>query len=403
MLPTTVEGHAARLAWIDPHLEEVSSGLARGLGGIVATTLAAWLLICLPGAGTALAESPGAMSAAGTVICKTLGPSAHRNACRRVQADLKRSTPMVYQLSQVIEGTTDAARGPKVTKSEKANYAAATLSQLRRYAYEFRQHNFSRGVAPTASPAYGSNPTRFYDDNAWAGVALVTLYHQTGKKRYLNAAEQEWRFERGGQRKAADGSDAGIWWNTKKPYISSGSTGGAVRLALELYQIDRDAGKLAFAEKNYGWARRHLRNAKSNLYGNTPNQHTATPAHQGWFIDDGRLLHAILDRIRPSTAAAYLAQATATATAAAARFDQSSYCTFNPSEFAGMFASFVRLASGNTPYANALHNSLHEYVTWAANHTNNGDFIAPPGCAGDEVLQQAGVSWTFTMHGLGLA
>jgi hypothetical protein len=225
---------------------------------------------------------------------------------------------------------------------------------------------------------------------------LVALYQETGAKWYLYAANREWQFEQTGQSTAADGSDAGIWWSTAYPFVAAESTGGAIRFALELYQIEpTDSALLTFAENNYLWASQHLENT-NNLYMDTDltTDTTTTPDDQAWFIDDGRLLYQLTGN------SSYLSQATNTANAAVARFDATTYSHFSASQFAGMYASLLRLDSGNSAYVDAL----SAYVNnWIAPNTTAGDFHYP-GAGSDcttETLQQAGASRAFTLLALG--
>jgi hypothetical protein len=332
------------------------------------------------------------MSTAGKLICTGLPAAADPAVCTGLQTDIKScgatSVPILFQLSQAVYATAAAAKF--ASNTEQNNYAAPTLSQLETYEYSGK---ISKGLLPSPGD---TNHTRYYDDAAWTGVALVTLYHQTGEKWYLDAANQEWQFEKTGQRIAADGSDTGIWWNTGHPFVSAESTGGAIRLALELYQIEpADRSKLTFAEQNYAWASQYLENA-SALYMDTDltTDTTTTPDNQAWFIDDGRLLyHVTGDSL-------YLTQATNTATAAVARFDSTTYNHFSTSQFAGMYASLLRLDSNNAAYVGAL----RAYVSnWIAPNTTDGDFHYP-GAGSDcstATLEQAGAARALALLALG--
>ena len=298
------------------------------------------------------------------------------------------TVPVLFQLSQAVYATTEA--GKVATYAQQDNYAAAALSQLETYDYN---GSVSNGLLPSpGDPAQ----TRYYDDAAWTGVALVALYRATGAKWYLYAANREWQFERTGQSTATDGSDAGIWWSTSHPFVAAESTGGAIRFALELYQIEpNDSGLLAFAENNYAWASQHLENA-DNLYmdSDVSTGTTTTPDDQAWFIDDGRLLGQITGN------SSYLSQATNTANAAVARFDATTYSHFSTSQFAGLFATLFRLDRSNSTYVSAL----SAYVNnWIAPNTAAGDFHYP-GAGSDcttETLQQAGASRALALLALG--
>jgi hypothetical protein len=332
------------------------------------------------------------MSSAGKMICDDLPPAAHPETCTVLQDDIKScrasAVPILFQLSQAVYATAEAAKFAK--HRQQKDYAAPTLSQLETYEYD---GSVSDGLLPSPGDDYH---TRFYDDAAWTGVALLTLYQQTGQKWYLDAANQEWQFERTGQRRGADGSDAGIWWNTRHPFVSAEATGGAIRLALELYEIQpSDWGKLAFAEENYAWASQHLENA-NDLYVDTDpaTDTTTTPDNQAWFIDDGRLLYQVTGQ------GSYLTEATSTANAAVAQFGSATYNYFSASQFAALYASLLRLDGSNGTYVDAL----DAYVSnWIAPNTMDGHFRYPgarSGCS-TETLQQAGASRAFTLRALG--
>lgn len=350
---------------------------------LAAALVGAITVALLGGASAALADTPllDAMASAGKAICNNLGPSEHPRACTEVQNDITScssgNVPGVYQLTQAIEATVEAAK--VAANTQQNNYANASWSQLKTYRVAYDN---TTGLAP-----YPGGSTLYYDDNAWAGVALITLYHQTGLQTYLDAAEQRYLFERTGQ-----SDTGGLWWNTNHPYVSAGSTGGAIRLALMLYQIEGGSGKLTFAEQNYQWARQHLMTDPGypNLYVDSPGAHSVAPAHEAWFIDDARLLYYITGN------STYRTQATNTANEAAARFGSSSFDNYSAAEFAGMFSSFVRLSSSTyTSY-------IDTYVSWLNTHTTDGDFDHPnagTGCS-EETKQQAGASWVFTLHGL---
>lgn len=331
------------------------------------------------------------MSSAGKVICDDLPEAANPEACTALQDDVKScpapTVPILFQLSQTIYATTEAATFADYR--ERNNYAAVTLSQLETYEY-----NGTASDGLLTSPG-DPDHTRYYDDAAWTGVALLTLYYETGQKSFLTAANQDWQFERTGQA-LADGSAAGEWWNTGDPFVAAESTGGAIRFALELYELEpSDTSRLAFAEENYAWASEHLENAH-DLYMDTdlPRDTTPTPDDQAWFIDDGRLLYQITGN------SSYLTQATNTANAAVARFGPSAYGNFSTSQYAGMYASLLRLDASNSAYVSAL----AAYVdNWIEPNTTDGDFRYP-GAGSDcstQALEQAGASRAFMLQAVG--
>ncbi|MFN8612361.1 MAG: glycoside hydrolase family 76 protein [Vulcanimicrobiota bacterium] len=84
----------------------------------------------------------------------------------------------------------------------------------------------------------GYNPTtrggeRYYDDNAWIGLALMQAYHQNPQPQYLAKAESVAQFIRTGIT-----GDGGLLWKEKaaRPTYNTCAFGPSIELFMHLYQ-----------------------------------------------------------------------------------------------------------------------------------------------------------------------
>ncbi|MCW2922711.1 MAG: glycoside hydrolase family 76 [Thermoleophilia bacterium] len=111
----------------------------------------------------------------------------------------------------------------------------------------------------------GSND-RYYDDNAWIGLAAVQAFRGTGQERYLEHAEQTFRMVRTGQH-----DDGGLYWfEGDRTGRHTCSVAPAAELALDLYESTGKASYLQFAKQQAAWLDNHLR-LPTGLYADNLN------------------------------------------------------------------------------------------------------------------------------------
>jgi hypothetical protein len=291
-------------------------------------------------------------------------------------------TPYIFQLSRVIQATSLAARYSG--NALQSSFANAAYAGVRNYAYNGHIYN---GLTP------GGGSIRFFDDNAWTGQMFVQLYHQTGEAKFLDAAKQELTFERTGQVKGG-----GLIWNTGTTKISAGSTGGAIKLALQLYEIDKGSSRLSFARYNYHWMRQTLLQS-NNLYLDSITasgqlEGTTSPAHQSFMIDSGRLMTMATGN------QTYANQALQTAEASIKRFDSRTWNNFSPAQFAEWYSSLQRLDSvvTNAAYSLDWTASFHTYLDHIRNVINTTTGKMPWPNSEEASLIQSGASWILTIR-----
>ena len=83
-------------------------------------------------------------------------------------------------------------------------------------------------------PGQSKNPDRYYDDNAWVGLAAMEAYSATKEVKYLDVAKRVYRFVKSGEDKKLGG---GIYWHkNKKESKNACVSGPAACLAFHLYR-----------------------------------------------------------------------------------------------------------------------------------------------------------------------
>ncbi|MGI9149156.1 MAG: glycoside hydrolase family 76 protein [Chloroflexota bacterium] len=130
------------------------------------------------------------------------------------------------------------------------------------------------GYSASMQPPFGSGDRKFFDDNAWTGLALVQAYRISGDPAALARARQVFNF-------AVSGWDAdpthpapgGVWWSQQMPnprfvHRNTVSTASSAELGLQLYEAgDRsEPYYLEWATRMYTWVNTYLRGT-NGLYG----------------------------------------------------------------------------------------------------------------------------------------
>ncbi len=115
-----------------------------------------------------------------------------------------------------------------------------------------------RGLeAYRSGEAYAPTPgarRRYFDDNAWVGLALLQLHLFTGEDEHLEAARRIFRFLQGGR-----GRTGGVRWVEGNSSVNTCASAPAAELAVRLFMLDGDPGALTFAEDAMRWIDRKMR------------------------------------------------------------------------------------------------------------------------------------------------
>ena len=186
----------------------------------------------------------------------------------------------------------------------KSHIDQVVLPGLENY-YDTRQPAGYASYINSAAPS-----DRFYDDNVWLGIDFTDLYLQTNEQKYLDKAQEIWRFVESGM---DDKLGGGIYWcEQKKESKNTCSNAPAVVYLLKLYEATKSQAYLDQAIQLYSWTKDNLQDPKDKVYWDNINlvgkvQEAKYPYNTGQMIQAGALLYKITGKKE------YLADAQASA------------------------------------------------------------------------------------------
>lgn len=152
-----------------------------------------------------------------------------------------------------------------------------------------RYLTFSRGLLGYDSYIDQKSPDRYYDDNAWIGLASLRLFEQTGQAIWIERALTAYGFVETGWDRASDGI---FWRESPRRSLHVCSAGPGALLAGQLYSHTRDEAQLDRARRWFAWTLK-LRNA-NGLFQDNLNPETGAIEPPTFTYNQGTPLHAAL-------------------------------------------------------------------------------------------------------------
>jgi predicted alpha-1,6-mannanase (GH76 family) len=151
---------------------------------------------------------------------------------------------------------------------------------------------------------------RYYDDNAWIGLAAMQAYGATDDPRYLAHAERTFKMVKSGEHK-----DGGLYWlEQDRSTRNTCAIAPAAELATHLYQATGKKEYLDFAVDQAEWLNKNLR-LDSGLYGDNLGDDGKRNDHV-YSYNQGTPIGLDVQLYKATGDAKYLARAKETATAA---------------------------------------------------------------------------------------
>ena len=217
------------------------------------------------------------------------------------------------------------------------------------------------GYGPNTDGKAGTG-ARFYDDNAWIGLALMQAYNQVddpGKKAaYLADAKGIFDFLKTGQQ-----SDGGLIWEekSKQPTYNTCTEGPATELALRLHLAtaanihDTSDEYFSFASQVYDHMQQHLliqSGPKAGLYADNVNVGQGNRVDDIWSYNEGTPVGAGALFYRITGQEKYLDQARATANASLQYFAKDDALQKQPPVFNAIYLrNLLQLEGAPSPIA----------------------------------------------------
>ena len=145
--------------------------------------------------------------------------------------------------------------------------------------YSARGRSPNAGVSPTQAslagfdsyvdPPLGGSGDKYYDDNAWVGLASVQQYVQTGDATALTRAEGIFSLlVSGWDTNTSHPDPGGVFWTqgSLSQDRNTVSTMPAAEIGLRLYQITRNPFYFSWAQRMYNWVYTYVRDPSDGLY-----------------------------------------------------------------------------------------------------------------------------------------
>ncbi len=241
---------------------------------------------------------------------------------------------------------------------------------------------------------------RYYDDNAWIGLAAMQAYTATGDDRYLRHAARTFRMVRTGQHE-----DGGMYWlEQDRSGRHTCSVAPAAQLAMQLYAATGQDGYLRFAKDQARWLNDNLR-LENGLYSDNVKDDGRHELTQ-FTYNQGTPLGLDVQLFRSTGDRRYLDRAKQTADAALEHFGTEdrlwkSAPVFNAIFFRNLLS--LHATSPDPKYLAALDGYL-ERVWRDARNPETGLFdrggIGHYGRAAGSVIDQGALSQLFAIRAL---
>lgn len=276
---------------------------------------------------------------------------------------------------------------------------------------------------------YGSGGDKYYDDQAWIGLALAQDYQLTGNQTSLANAENVFNFVYpGGWAGGASFDAGGIYWvqqgvgaGLTNNSRTTNSTVPNAELALLLENMDPANASTydAAASNMYEWANHYLYNVSVNPtdpQGPNPNFDPSQPAlmfdnvHGNDTVDEtlytynqGAMIAASVREYRKTGQVAYLSNAQALANAALNTFNETDYLNAQPPAFNAIFFRGLLVlysATGDTALQSRIMQTIETYANdaWYYYRTGQGLFRFPSSSgSGYQLLDEGAMLQIYAM------
>ncbi len=276
---------------------------------------------------------------------------------------------------------------------------------------------------------YGTGGDKYYDDQAWIGLALAQNYQLTGSQSSLGQAVNVLNFVYPGGWAGGAGFDpGGIYWVQQGVGVgqtnhsrTTNSTTPNAELALLLENLDpaNAAQYDAAASAMYGWANHYLYNVSANPTdpqgpnpGFDPNAAPLMFDNVGgnnaidetlWTYNQGAMIATNVREYRKTGQPAYLSNAEALANAALNTFTETAYIADQPPAFNAIFFRGLLVlysATTDTGLQSRIMQTIQTYAedSWNYFRNSQGLFRFPSSSgSGYQLLDQGAMLQIYSM------
>ena len=233
----------------------------------------------------------------------------------------------------------------------------------------------SAGFESVVTPPLGGGGDRFYDDNAWLGLALVRHHELTRDPVLLRLAERVFSFVVSGWSTEASWQiPGGIRWKEPASNRSRNTcvNGPAAELAARLHEKTGEATYLDWALRTYEWTRRALQGPDCLYVDQIAPDGTRTPTI--WSYNQGSTIGAGVLLARQTSDPSFLDQSEETAAAYVAGLDVPALIAQDPAFNAVLFRNLLLLDDVRPDQRYRTLLAAYASAMWATRRLRHGLF-----------------------------
>ncbi|MGE5617440.1 MAG: glycoside hydrolase family 76 protein [Candidatus Woesearchaeota archaeon] len=333
----------------------------------------------------------------------------------------------LWPFSRVMAGTITLAGIPSALLGG-TGYQADVADRLTGLSHYWENSPPGPGYASYPAAPYGGGGDKYYDDQAWVGLAAAQNYALTGDPTSLADAKNVFNFVYpGGWASSATFDPGGIYWVNQGIGVgavnhdrttTSNAPNAEIALLLENSDPAGAATYDAAASAMYGWVNHYLYNVDANPTDpNAPNPNYAPNAPALMFdkvtgnnaidqtlytYNQGTMIAANVREYQKTGNPLYLSEAEAIARTALSTFNESYYIShsaaFNAIYFRGLLVLYS--VTGDTQLQSQIIQTIQTYANDAWNHHRSSSglfsFSSSPG-TGYQLLDQGAMLQIYAM------
>jgi hypothetical protein len=333
----------------------------------------------------------------------------------------------LWPFSRALAGTITLSGIPSAAVGG-ASYPSDVADRLTGLSRYWDRASTPPGYDSYPPPPYGGGGDKYYDDQAWVGLATAQDYAMTGDATSLADSKNVFNFVYpGGWAGGASFEPGGIYWVQQGAGVglanhdrttTSNAPNAEIALLLENFDPADAATYDAGASAIYGWVNHYLYNANANPTDPNPPNPNYTPSRPALMFDkvtgsnaidptlytynQGTMIAANVREYQKTGNPAYLVVAQAIANAALSTFNEAYYIShsaaFNAIFFRGLMILYSAI-SDPTLKSNIIQ-TIQTYAddAWANHRSASGlfSFVSSSG-TGYQLLDQGAMLQIYAM------